>query len=57
MQIVTTPPEKIIYKGLFFVCFCLARQQLSFVYHSSKGVVSSIGLSPRTQSKKSLIFA
>ena len=50
MQIVTSSLKKIMYKFLLFVCFWSVRQQLSFVYHSDRGVVSSTGLSPRTQS-------
>ena len=43
--------KKIMYKFLFFVCFSLVKQQLSFGYHSVGGVVSSIGLSPDVQAK------
>ena len=49
MQIVASPPKKIMYKFLLFVYFLSARQQLSFGQHSGRGVVLSIGLSSRVQ--------
>ena len=42
MQIVTSPQKKIMYVFIF---------QLSFVYHSSGGAASNIGLSLRVQAK------
>ena len=43
MQIVTSPPKKILYKFLFFT-FLSAWQQLSFGQHSGGVSVSRIGL-------------
>ena len=52
MQIVTSPPKKIMFKFLFFTYFWSARQQLSFGYHSCSGDVSNIGLSLRAEAKQ-----
>ena len=43
--------KKIMYKFLLFVCFWSAQQQLSFGYHFGRAAVSTISLSPSTQSK------
>ena len=47
MQIVTSPPKKIIYKFLFFTFLSARQQQLSFGYHSGGSAAVSIGLSSR----------
>ena len=56
MEMVTSPTKKIMYKLLPFACFWSTRQQLNFVWHSGRGVVSSIGLTSRVQVQQSLIF-
>ena len=48
MQIVTSPPKKIMYKFLLLTYFW---QQLNFAQHCGWGVISNIGLNSRAQAK------